>query len=708
MADPSAQVAPPLLAHLHCLSKMPYPPVASLLVEMVGDLLLRAPTTVQQHPFHWTMLDTPGDGSLFLVWVPPMLNGGCASDGFVWADADQGYSMELPKGYTIEMIQTKSGFIPSQETHTLHTRRRYRLVAGPKNNPTAAPFDPNLWLFHYMRADRANHIPVASIPLGGVNIIQIQNTRKQIHSLQQQGLISQREFMLHDRNSWPSVTFGLNPQMPQKPQANARGAMGTSNRGYPTTPQAPPNKRQKLPHQGTPQPGPSNIGQHPAPASIAAGHHDLPITIDEEEDTSRGDMLDHLTPREISQARYTQHHEWMEEVLGSVYPVSKIRPVELGLGLRGELEEMTKGLFEPPTFPPTKSIRKPIASRASGEAGGIDNTEEGEGADGEGEVHMDPATLEEFTKRAEAKMKDLEEEMELMKLAHQQRLAKIKKTGAIKEAEELLRANINFNMFGVVDPSVVVEEVGPVPGGEERQVTPPAAAITKTDEEIVAMVEQALKKKIVPKDMVIRWDLETGKVIVGNADLMQEDRDEVMGNTGREGGASASTTLFNEPAKQPRLPNLNNMSPTSNGNTNDLHPQLNDVDVNMDNDDILMDEPSNFADAFDARDLEDPEESNTIATPHLLLPPHHQQPLGGSPIGIPSLSAQTLIPGTTLAANIPSPTAATVSPLLADLKNSPGIIPTVPVPDANSLSTVPSGGVAYTGIPGLGGDQGGV
>ena len=28
-----------------------------------------------------------------------MLNGGCASDGFVWADADQGYSMELPKGY---------------------------------------------------------------------------------------------------------------------------------------------------------------------------------------------------------------------------------------------------------------------------------------------------------------------------------------------------------------------------------------------------------------------------------------------------------------------------------------------------------------------------------------------------------------------------------------------------------------------------------
>lgn len=99
MADPSAQVAPPLLTHLHCLSKMPYPPIATLAVEMVGDLLLRAPAAVQQHPFQWTMLDTPGDGSLFLVWVPPMLNGGCASDGFVWVDVDQGYSMELPKGY---------------------------------------------------------------------------------------------------------------------------------------------------------------------------------------------------------------------------------------------------------------------------------------------------------------------------------------------------------------------------------------------------------------------------------------------------------------------------------------------------------------------------------------------------------------------------------------------------------------------------------
>ena len=99
MEDPSSQVAAPLLTHLHCLSKMPYPPFASLPVETVGELLLQAPEASRKQLFSWQMLNTPPDNSVFLVWVPPMLNGGCASDGYVWIDSDQGYSMELPKGY---------------------------------------------------------------------------------------------------------------------------------------------------------------------------------------------------------------------------------------------------------------------------------------------------------------------------------------------------------------------------------------------------------------------------------------------------------------------------------------------------------------------------------------------------------------------------------------------------------------------------------
>ena len=99
MEDPSLQVAAPLLTHLHCLSKMVYPPLANLRVEMVGELLLQAPETSRQFDFSWQMLNTPPDDSLFLVWVPPILNGGCASDGYVWVNSDQGYSMELLNGY---------------------------------------------------------------------------------------------------------------------------------------------------------------------------------------------------------------------------------------------------------------------------------------------------------------------------------------------------------------------------------------------------------------------------------------------------------------------------------------------------------------------------------------------------------------------------------------------------------------------------------
>lgn len=449
----------------------------------------------------------------------------------------------------------------------------------------------------------------------------------------------------------------------------------------------------------------------PTPASIAAGLHDPPITIDEEEDTSRGDMLDHLSPREISQARYTQHHEWMEEVLGSVYPISKIRPMDLGLGLRGELEEMTKGLLDPPTFPPTRTPRRPTASKTSGEAGGMEGTEDAEGADDEDDGHMDPTLLEELTRRAEAKTKELEEEMERMKLVHQQRLLKIKKTGVMKDAERKLRANINFtSMFGLVETSAV-EEAAPVSGAastsaEERQQSPPAATMTETEDEILAMVEQHLGKKIVPREMVVRWDLETGNAIVGDADLVQEDKDEIMGNTsGDRNVPAASLVMIDEPPQQEN-PITNHTPPTSNGNSDNISQTIGGMDdVNMDNDDTLMDEPSNFADAFDARDLEDPDESSTTATPHLVLPPHQSATMGGSPsMGIPSPSQHlgALTPGT-LALSVPSPTGATASPV----GSSPGSIPAMPVPDVSS--TVPSGGVTYTGIPGLGGgDHGGV
>ena len=577
------------------------------------------------------------------------------------------------------MVQTKSGFIPGQESHTLHTRRRYRLVSGPKSGNITAntpAIDPNLWLFHYIRADRQNQIPVSSIPLSTTNIGQTQHTRRHIASLQQQGLISQKEFYLHDRGSWPSVTFGLTPQMPAKQQANARVAMGQG-RGYQSTPQGTPtpaSKRQKLP-QGTPQPQAMAHPPPPTPQSIAAGHHDPPLTIDEEEDTSRGDMLDHLTAREISLARYTQHHEWMEEVLGSAYPISKIKPVDLGLGLRGDLEDITRGLFDAPTFPPTNPVRKPAAETA-------ETADDGEGSGDkdadEDDDSISPAVLDEFTRRAEKKIKDIEEDMERMKALHQQRLAKIEKTGIIKDAEKKLRAGINFDMFGTIEP----EDTSGAPGSgavstsgiEEQRISPPP--VTMTDEEIVAIVEETLKKKILPREMVTRWDLETGQEVIGTDDIVQEDKDEVMGNTGDSGPTTSTTAPMDQDNTAP-----SGSSPSRTGSTNNTtQADTMDVvnsggmeDINMETEDTLMDEPTNFADAFDARDMDDEDED---ATPHLVLPPQHHQTASGT---TPILTPPPLLPS-------PSPQpASALTPT-----SGPGQAPSPNPPKAGSTPEPPT------------------
>lgn len=73
---------------------------------------------------------------------------------------------------------------------------------------------------------------------------------------------------------------------------------------------------------------------------------DIPSIDDDESLNQAGDALDLLSPREISITRYTQHHEWMEEVLSSPYAVSRILPANLGFRLAGELSGLTKGLFE--------------------------------------------------------------------------------------------------------------------------------------------------------------------------------------------------------------------------------------------------------------------------------------------------------------------------------------------------------------------------
>lgn len=98
MGDPSASVSPQLLHHLHAVCVMKYPIYQSIQPEHLIDLLLKAPTVVQQYPFTWTMIEPPPAGTLMLSWHPPQMGTGCASDGYVWADPENVHTVDV-KGY---------------------------------------------------------------------------------------------------------------------------------------------------------------------------------------------------------------------------------------------------------------------------------------------------------------------------------------------------------------------------------------------------------------------------------------------------------------------------------------------------------------------------------------------------------------------------------------------------------------------------------
>ncbi len=144
-------------------------------------------------------------------------------------------------------------------------------------------------------------------------------------------------------------------------------------------------------------------------------------TLEEEEDVSRGDLLDFMTPRDISRVRYEQHHEWMEEILESPYPTLSIIPSDLGLGRKGPLEELTKDFFDAPV----SAVREPN----SGPPPRVGK--------------LPPGQVDEFTKRATKKLADMQEELEKMRKRHARRMQKIQQSTMLGVAEKKLRTAPN-------------------------------------------------------------------------------------------------------------------------------------------------------------------------------------------------------------------------------------------------------------------------
>ncbi|KAL6403104.1 SWI/SNF and RSC complexes subunit ssr4 [Ilyonectria robusta] len=525
--DPSQGVPQDLIPHVHLISSFRYPAMPRLDLNEVAKWLMSAPQVARDRaPFFWTYLDKPTDGTILLTWQPlQRLGTNFATDGFVWAPPEQIYKHDLGNGLMLEIYYQKAGYIPGEQ-FALHARRRFRLVPVP-GHPNPPQPDVSLFVVHYGPAEPNDRVPISMIPFDE----RINNLMSQRHFLQRAGQIRRKEFMLSDRVNWPTLPDPTRQQV--APQMVPRGV--PQQMAYPPQPpQGPPAKRAR--HA-------ASQGQQAA----VSGMPQLDAAFDDDEDVSRGDMFDHLTPREISLSRYQQNHEWMEEILSSPYRISQITPADLNLGFKGELASLTEGIFQAQGYDAFSSVPdKPYIGR------------------------LDAGQADEFRKRVNEHLDSTKAEIEKMQAAHAEALAKFKESSLLNSKEKELRGVVEstgsevWRLEGRLDPHD--EDAGPRP------------TTKKTIDQIVAEVETSTGRKVeakssisrvqeggyqapapapVPATQLSRQPSQSGSqnsgVLVGESDID-------MGNTAAglldqmgTGLSATSTPVNNFPTPQPQL-----------------------------------------------------------------------------------------------------------------------------------------------------------
>jgi len=426
--------------------------------------------------------------------------------------------------------------------------------------------DPNLFIVHYGPAEQQDRIPIAHIPVDP----RVQNMMAQRMSLQRNGQIVRKEFMLSDKSNWPRIPLPRDgrgqPMYPTPP--NPRGV--PQQMAYPPHTGGPPNKRAR--HAASAQ-------QQPMMGSMMG----MESAYDDEEDVSRGDPFDISTPREVSMLRYQQNHEWMEEIISSPYRLGQILHADLGLGLQGELNSLTEGIFEAQDENALTTVpKKPYIG------------------------HLDPEMAEEFRKRVNEKIKSTEAEIEEMKAKHAKQLARFNSNSFIKHAEQDIRYSVQDT-----GPEFWRLEGRYEDGGDDGAAKWNSKQHKKV-EDIVTGVEQALNYKIrdapdvtrvqdggyqepapdpipepvlptpiepeepVAATVMSRGPSQTGSQYTG---VMPGDSDIDMGGTAgglmdQIGGFSAHSTPGNFPTPQPALSALASSvaTPAGHGNVPSPHP----------------------------------------------------------------------------------------------------------------------------------------
>ncbi|KAJ6782849.1 hypothetical protein PWT90_02848 [Aphanocladium album] len=451
--DPSHSVPVELIPHIHLISSFRYATIPRLDLNEVAKWLMAAPQIARDKaPFFWGYLDKPADGTVFQTWQPlQRLGTNFATDGFVWSPPEQIYKHDLGNGAIMEIYYLKAGYIPGEQV-AAHARRRFRLVPTP-GHPNPPPIDQNLFIVHYGPSEPNERMPINAIPYDE----RVAAIMQQRAFLLSRGALRRKDFMLSDRANWPTMPELTRQQMGG--QQNPRGV--PQQMAYPPqTGPGPPAKRARH-AQGH--------GQQAAMPQMP------PIDLmDDEEDITRGDMFDHLTPRELSLGRYQQNHEWMEEILSSPYRMGQITPADLGLGLKGELASLTEGIFAAQGGDAFSQLpQKTYVGK------------------------LEPGLADEFRNRVNAYIASTESEIAKMKEEQEQKLAKFKEGSFIRTKERELKS--------------LVEQTGPEPWRIEGRVDStdndddhPRSTSKHTLDEIVKQVEASLGRKIESKPALSR------------------------------------------------------------------------------------------------------------------------------------------------------------------------------------------------------------
>ena len=303
-------------------------------------------------------------------------------------------------------------------------------------------------------------MPIATLQIQPV-IRQMLAERKWIEGL---GRLERKDFMLHDREHWPQINLPGNAPQQQSMYGNPMMQQQQQQMNQQRFPQY------AYAHgQGPPTKRPRHSGPSGMPGSVDGAHD---TSIEDEENTSLGDFFDHLSPREISMARYMQHHQWMEEVFSSPYASAQIVPPDLGLGLMGELKGLTEGIVEPPSAEEIgKALERPNQAK---EAQPFTN--------------LKKEQVDEFSRRVEKHLEEGRAEIERMKRQHAEKMAEWKKTKTLMQAEKRLR---NATWEGHENAVPVFRLEVPTTNGHADESTS-----TDTVEDVVKNVENALGVKI--------------------------------------------------------------------------------------------------------------------------------------------------------------------------------------------------------------------